>query len=168
MKEIPGFPEYFASEEGHIYSMKLGYLIKMSPRIKDGYYHLCVRQTPGQRKQMPVHKLILLTFQGEKPSPEAQSRHLNGCRLDNHATNLKWGTPSENTADAIRHGTAVCLRVGEEHPRTKLDRDQVMDIKQRLAKGEKQIDIASLFSISQRHVSAIKRGEIYLARGMAV
>lgn len=35
-----------------------------------------------------------------------QSRHLDGDRLNNHLTNLVWGTYEENRADKIRDGRA--------------------------------------------------------------
>ena len=54
---------------------------------------------------MKVHQLVLLTFRGKCPQGY-ESRHLNGDKLDNRLINLRWGTPQENHADRILHGTS--------------------------------------------------------------
>lgn len=48
-----------------------------------------------------------------------QSRLNVGDRLDNKLSNLCWGTRSENVKDSIKHGTASCIRKGENHPHYK-------------------------------------------------
>lgn len=71
---------------------------------RDGYVtvtlcrHNC---TPIKKK---VHRLMLEAFVGPCP-PGMQCRHLNGDRADNCLENLIWGTPKENQADRITHGT---------------------------------------------------------------
>lgn len=57
-----------------------------------------------RRVQRRVHCLMLEAFVG--PCPDGmQTRHLNGNGLDNRLVNLRWGTPSENSHDKVRHGT---------------------------------------------------------------
>lgn len=51
-----------------------------------------------------VHALVLKAFVGPRP-PGQQARHLSGISCDNRLVNLEWGTPGENTADKVRHGT---------------------------------------------------------------
>ena len=167
MKSIPGYDGYFADEGGHILSNRTGALKTMSPRLHKGYLHINVRQGIGRRcaKQVPVHRLVLLAFKGI--SGGSQCRHLNGNALDNQPSNLMWGTASENMHDELIHGTAACLRTGEAHPCNKLSAADVKAIKEQLAQGKRQCDIAIPFGISQRHVSSIKHGETTLSRGMA-
>jgi len=48
--------------------------------------------------------LVATAFHG--PCPDGQQcRHLNGDPADNRSDNLKWGTPSEQAHDKVRHGT---------------------------------------------------------------
>lgn len=51
-----------------------------------------------------VHRLVMEAFVGPRP-PGMMCRHLNGNPHDNRLSNLAWGTPAENVADAVRHGT---------------------------------------------------------------
>lgn len=51
-----------------------------------------------------AHQMVLAAFVG----PQADglvSRHLNGNKLDNRLTNLRYGTDSENKLDTVLHGT---------------------------------------------------------------
>lgn len=57
----------------------------------------------SQRTLKPVHVLVAEAFHGARPDGKV-CRHLNGNELDNRATNLKWGTPSENAHDQVAHG----------------------------------------------------------------
>ena len=57
----------------------------------------------GKRRQALVHQLVALAFHG-KPVSGQEVRHLDGDKLNNLATNLAWGTRSENQHDAVRHG----------------------------------------------------------------
>lgn len=159
MRAIPGYPDYFATEKGEIISTRSGSEIKLKQRLHKGYLHVNIFIGKGKQKKLkkePVHKLVLLAFKGEKPTPQHQCRHLNGNPLDNRPSNLEWGTASENAQDAIRHGTAVCLRKGEKHPRSKLTETQVKEIYQLAHSGIPYIQIAQRYSIHPKHVKDIK------------
>lgn len=54
-----------------------------------------------------VHALVLLAFVGDCPEGQ-QCRHLDGNTENNLLSNLRWGTPVENTEDRRRHGTMCC------------------------------------------------------------
>lgn len=58
----------------------------------------------GKRKRMAVHRLVAQTYLPPRPSPNHEVRHLDGNRLNPHASNLAWGTAKENAADRERHG----------------------------------------------------------------
>jgi len=162
MKEIPEYPGYLATENGIIYSIRSGTIIKLAQRKHKGYMHVSVKRDDdtGKRWKEPVHKLVLLAYSGERLS-EQVCRHLNGNPLDNRIENLKWGTVKENAQDSIRHGTAVCLRTGEQHIASKLKAVDIYDIRKQTLNGKKQSEIAKQYNISQRHVSDIIRNKTW-------
>lgn len=67
----------------------------------------------------PVHQLVLETFAGPCP-PGELARHLNDIKTDNRwPENLCWGTPAENSADAVRNGNhpnAAKTHCPADHP----------------------------------------------------
>lgn len=162
MKDIPNFKGYYADEEGNIYSDRIGYLRKIPQRLHKGYYRVNIRDNnrPAKLYTKSVHTLILNTFVGERPEGML-CRHLNGNALDNRLCNLKWGTPKENYEDAVRHGTAISLRLGEEHPHAKLKLQDIYDIREMHKQGYIEREIAEKYSISQKHVSDIVLGRTW-------
>ena len=162
IKPISKFPGFYAYEEGNIYSDRIGYLRKLPKRMHRGYYRVNVRDgsCPAKVFVMNVHTLVLNAFVGERPEGMV-CRHLNGNALDNRLSNLCWGTPKENTQDAIRHGTAPFLRHGENALAAKLKLSDVKAIKKMYSQGMTQQEIAKLYSISQHHVSDIVNGKTW-------
>jgi hypothetical protein len=158
MKKIPGYEGYYATEDGQIISVRTGIERALSQKIHKGYLHVFIRKGIGRhtKVKIPVHQLVLMAFKGEKASPELVCRHLNGNPLINIPSNLEWGTSKENAMDSIRHGTAVCLRHGEENNASKLTKQQVIDIEHAIKSGALETTIAKQYGISQRHVSDIK------------
>lgn len=155
-KAIPGFPGYFASWDGEIFTHRLAEPKRLAARMHKGYLNVFVRNGIGRcsKKKIPVHRLVLMAWTG-LPSDGDVSRHLDGNPLNNRIENLAWGTPSQNVHDSILHGTASCLRRGEHHPRSKLKDLEVSRIRSALVLGIKQAEIAVRYGISQKHVSDI-------------
>ncbi len=58
----------------------------------------------GKGNTRTCHSLVAEAFIGPCPSGK-EVRHKDGCRLNPRATNLEYGTRTENIYDAIRHGT---------------------------------------------------------------
>lgn len=58
----------------------------------------------GQRINFEVHVLVAEAWHGTRPA-NMQVRHLNGNKLNNHPSNLAWGTTSANNSDKVSHGT---------------------------------------------------------------
>ena len=162
MKAIPQYPGYFADDEGEIYSARSGSLRKLSKRLHNGYYrvNLVDDNDPNRPLVKYVHTLVLNAFEGNKPTDNV-CRHLNGNPLDNRPVNLRWGTAKENTADSILHGTAVCLRHGENAVASKLTLQDVLSIREQYKNGRSQNELAVAFSVSQRHISDIVNGKTW-------
>lgn len=86
----------------------------LRPSLYRGYPRVNLRR-PELSCFVSLHHLVLFAFIG--PRPEGmEALHGDGDRLNARASNLRWGTRSENVADAISHGThemsrrAVCPR----------------------------------------------------------
>jgi hypothetical protein len=107
-RPIPSVPGCEASSAGQLRYVT-GELIKGSIS-GNGYRYVRVyytggRRRVGARKECTIHSLVCEAFHGPKPSPKHEVRHLDGDPLNNTASNLRWGTASENRHDSVRHGT---------------------------------------------------------------
>lgn len=164
MRLVVEYPGYYADEYGNIYSRRSGGFRILSKRLHRGYYRVNVRtgSNPVRTVAVDVHTLVLLAFAGSRPEG-MECRHMNGDPLDNRPSNLRWGTHRENIHDQIRHGTAACLRHGENAIASKLSFADVMKIRRMYAQGYLQRQIAEIFGVTQRHVSDIVRGETWKA-----
>lgn len=88
---------------------------------KNGY--IVVELVGGRR--YGIHTLVLMAFIGKCPKG-MYCRHLNGVPDDNRLCNLKWGTPTENNRDKIKHGT---ITNGEKVNTSILTEKQVKQIR---------------------------------------
>lgn len=160
-KDIPGYEgKYQASDQGRIRSvdryvrcahgahrLMRGRVLKPASSKYDP--HLTV--VLGHRKNgSSVHKLVASAFLGPCPSGQ-EVRHLDGNPQNNNITNLAYGTRTENICDVMRIGKAW---------RT-LTINDVRDIRRRIARGEKGVDIARFYKVSQGCISDIKKGRTY-------
>ncbi len=112
IKEIPGLPEYYASEDGTILSTKVsprynkdGKLREIRPRYHPSgylYYGLFLGKGPNkQRLWRRGHRLIYETFVGKIPYFDKDGNsmdidHINGDKHCNKLSNLRLVTHSEN------------------------------------------------------------------------
>ena len=161
-KDIPGYEgKYQASDYGRIRSvdryvrcahdahrLMRGRVLK--PAASKKYDpHLSVVLGHGENGAS-VHRLVASAFLGPCPSGQ-EVRHLDGNPKNNIVTNLAYGTRTENICDVMRIGKAWRALTIED----------VRDIRQRISQGEKGVDIARRYKVSQGCISAIKKGRTY-------
>lgn len=117
-RRIPGYSMYEASDAGRIRSYALSRPRILQGHVSRGYVKVKLISDAGKTYEHFAHRLVLLTFVG--PSPAGmECRHLNGKSQDNRLDNLRWGTPTENQMDRIRHGThplAAKTKCPKGHP----------------------------------------------------
>ena len=95
MTSIEGFSKYLIYENGDVYSKCHKKIMK--PQItKNGYYCLCIKNDNKERKNMLVHRLVALAY---IPNPDNKFcvDHIDQNKSNNHGSNLRWATYSENS-----------------------------------------------------------------------
>ena len=109
MQKMSSFLQEFSKNEKFLY--KLGYRVnenleiicpnnqKVNTHNSHGYLHFKVQKS-GIRFNVRLHRFIAYTLYGDKIYEKGICvRHLDGNSLNNHISNLKLGTHSENMLD---------------------------------------------------------------------
>lgn len=127
--------------------------ILATPAGKNGYCTVCL-SAPGRREYHYVHRLVLVSFEGECQSG-MEACHNDGDRQNNALRNLRYDTRRNNALDRHRHGTMPSTGhcAGERNGMSKLTGRKVVAVLR--SKGT-QREIAARFGISQSTVSLIK------------
>lgn len=172
LKKIMNYDEkYLVSANGKVYSLARRHLYKkgtrpqkgkwMSPlrNINNGYLSIILYK--GDRNtctRLYVHRLVAEAY---IPNPDNKPvvNHKDNNRQHNCVNNLEWCTTLENVHHMIATGN---FRHGEKSGVAKLKKTQVLEIRQKLAKGEKQKDIAAGFNISRQTIGLIKNGKTWM------
>lgn len=127
---------------------------------RDGYYTFNVR-IAGECRPVRAHMLAAFQVHGEAAlAPGIQIRHLDGNRLNNAATNLAIGSPTDNYLDrtpAARQAHAMVAA----RARRRLSFEQVEQVRARVAAGEKQGLLADELGLSPSTVCDIVAGRTY-------
>lgn len=66
-----------------------------------GYQKYSLRRD-GRHWKVNAHQLVIEAFVGPKPFERAETRHMDGLRINDHHSNLQWGSHAENMADMVR------------------------------------------------------------------
>jgi hypothetical protein len=126
---------------------------KILTPIEDSYGYLIVGLTRNsQTKLLKIHRLVATTF---IPNPEGKPliNHKDANKKNNSIQNLEWVTPLENGAHAANNKLMPC---GSKNNKAKLTEKKVLEIRARLALGEKQGQLAKEYSVSQITIHLIK------------
>jgi len=152
-RRIAGFPEYFVTNTGRVFSTKNGKLIELKKKLlNSGYEYVTLCGSEGY-KVKTVHRLV-----AEAWIPMDQSRpdvnHKDGNKLNNDVENLAWCSKKENN----RHSIDVLGKghAGEKNGSAKLTEDLVREIR---SSGLGCMRIAEKYGISFQNASRILRRE---------
>ena len=158
-RQVNDFPDYKVSERGDVMRVSggqgavLGKILTWHTQTSSGYANVRLRKN-GASVGVNVHKLVSRAFLGAMPDG-LQVRHLDGCKLNNHYSNLKYGTASENAQDKVLHGRSM---YGERNRHAKIDFETAEQIRMLLGKGICAKSIAKMCSLSASTVSRIGSG----------
>lgn len=95
---IPGFPGYYISKRGGLWSnRKNGQWKKLKPHLNKMWnrYQCTLRDSRGIRKLCKISRLVATVY---LPNPENLPivMHLDNNPANDYYRNLKWGTQKEN------------------------------------------------------------------------
>ena len=162
--EIDYAPGYFVSEFGIVYGPgdlgRRGYH-ELSSYSNDKYGHQVVDIHINGRKQ---HKYIaVLVAEAFIPNPYNYSevRHMDGNPLNNHVSNLSWGTHQDNMDDAKRHGTFHYFTPEEDEMALRVLRKPVKAIDIRTGKEwcfESLSEAARILNVYQSNITKVLTG----------
>jgi hypothetical protein len=167
-----GFPAYQVRDDGTVWThwRRRGFVCFLSPgwrkmrthRLRPMPYAVVRLCAPGRSRDFGVHQLVLRAFVGPCP-PGMQCRHLDGNPANNGLANLCWGTPAQNAADRMRHGTQAR---GERHGSVRLTEGQVVAIRRLYATGAYMLSqLGARYGIAENHVSEVVLGKAWRHAG---
>ena len=156
-KMVAGFPGYFVSPDGVIYSdrdriscQQKGFIALKSVKNFEGYMIVSLYKDK-KRYQRKVHRLVAIAYLSN-PFNYPIVRHRNGDKAINHKKNLVWGRPCDNSRDMVLHGRSL---KGEKNASAKLNAQKVRYIRWAVSRSVGYKKIMERFDISKGHISNI-------------
>lgn len=126
---INGFPDYYVTDVGCVYSRCSNKKHNQQARIKKlrttslRNNYLYVDLYKGKKAtRFYIHRLVAAAFI-PNPDNKPEVNHKNGVKTDNFVENLEWVTAAENNIHAYRHlGRVGPCRgmLGKDNPRSKV------------------------------------------------
>lgn len=104
LKPIPSNPAYLISDSGQVFSTKSNKYLK-TPCGNVGYPLVNLTAGKGKRTTHTVHSLVAEAFIGSR-TPNHEINHKDGCKTNNHVSNLEYVIPSDNIRHAFETGLA--------------------------------------------------------------
>lgn len=165
IRPIPGYPHYFADNDGNILSDWRGPCpAKLTGyRDRDGYRQVCISHGSSQSSER-VHHLVLAAFVGPR-LPGAECDHIDGDTSNNRPENLRWVSRTENEhyKYARLGGPPVS---GERHHRARLNWAKVDEILLRVSRGESHRKLAAEYGVCLRTLQKVVYRKSWKHRGV--
>ena len=153
---VPGWPEFELDEAGSIFRVAKAFGAtagkKLNPSLtKNGYAKVSLCRN-GKRTEFLVHRLVAMAFIG--PIPDGLDVcHYDGDKQNNAKGNLRIDTRRGNVADNVRLGK---FGQGERAAANKYPESLVVEIKARLASGERVVPMSKELGIPASTLYAIR------------
>ncbi len=147
-----------------IYSVSSFGRVKNSQQILTGKIgnggYITVNLTKGDKmKTVRLQRLIALCFHGGYKNLDAH--HINGIKMDNRASNIKYATRSENIKDAYERGvnTGGANTFGTKRYNAKLTEEIVFKMRTMIKNGVSKKDIMAELNVPSHSYSSIRSGK---------
>lgn len=159
LREVPGYPGYSVTRDGRVSGPTRMETEWMSPALdRDGYLHLTMVDSKGKRKNMFVHRAVLLAWVGPCPPGWVACHSPDKTRTNNNVENLRWGTRRDNTDDMIKDGSAK----GAKNNKCRLTEPQVREIRKLIEVGELTlVQISKIYSVQTPLIWKIKHKRVW-------
>lgn len=165
-KQYRGFPEYWVSTHGRVWSDYEQWFIYGSPNPESGYIDFSLKRN-GVRYHRTLHRMM-----GEMFIPNPNNlplvRHLDDIPDHNWLENLYWGSTEDNMQDCIRNGNFRYLTNDDREKAMQKRRSPVVAI--RFRDGTRivypsQQEASRQLGINQRDISDVVRRNNHGAKG---
>lgn len=158
LRLILSWTKYLISSHGALWSLPRqgtkGGWIKGRPHCGDQHFYVILHERE-KKEQTTLGKLVALAWIGPPPINKPFVLHGNGDCWDDCVLNLRYGTQKENMDDRSKHGTGY-------RPPLKLDREAILDIRERLAAKEEFLwQIGERHNVSGTTIRAIRDKVVY-------
>lgn len=155
-RDVDGYEDYQVSNFGRVKSFKHNTPRILKPGCSPSGY-LCVGLGRNNRTITELnHRLVAKAFILNVDS-KPQVNHIDGCKLNNHVSNLEWCTVSEN----VRHAYNVGLSPScEKHYKAKLTHEQVLYIREN-PDNLTTVRLAAMFGVIDATIGFIQRGQTW-------
>lgn len=112
----------------------------LKPRINRQGYLLVDLCKNAKSKRFPLHRLVAQAFISN-PENKPEPNHEDGNKFNNHVSNLKWVTKSENIQHAMNNGLN---HSGENSCKSKLTNAQAKYIREIYIRGDLEFGAGAL------------------------
>lgn len=140
-------------DTGIVFRWKGGRWKRNDYQRRSGYWVVTFRAM-GRMLYVRVHRLVWRVFRGEIPDG-LTINHKDGNKSNNALENLELATESEQMLHA--YSTSLMSKAGIKHHRALFTEEQIRDIRERLAGGERCCDLSREFGCSKGAIFNIKR-----------
>lgn len=147
IRDVPGFPFYEVDGNGDVWrkagTPRCKVRRKLTPGISSNGYLLVALSSGSKVRSMMVHKVVASAFIGPRPDG-MEVCHINGSRLNNRPSNLRYDTRKGNMADQIRDGKTPR---GTKSGSNKYDKELVRGVRTARALGNTYEQISRIYGI---------------------
>ena len=157
---------YMVTNFGRVYSSKTAKWLKLY--VSDHKYNCYPEFKLNGEITTRVHRCVAKLFVPRTDTTKDQVNHIDGNKSNNHVSNLEWVTQTENQ----RHAWDTGLHKKTEEHKQKLSEsnrgnnsvlteEKVVDIFNKFNNGTDQAELATVFQVDRRHISAILSGKYW-------
>lgn len=118
LREVPGFPAYYVSSGGVVFSGRTGEIQEVFQRDNRAGYKFVWLFSNGKQRRKYVHALVLEAFVGPRPEGMEGCHFPDPDKSNNHVSNLVWDTHQNNERHYVDPNKTerICLKCGQTKP----------------------------------------------------